>query len=132
MLRRLTIVAVYCALAASLLVPIAASASVPTGVPSPWESDEGAQPTSVTASVTCVIVEVRDDRMLLVRDELDRQHEIQIPEKAKIRPQSKKDFDGLKKLQFEHLRPGFELKLTFLRSTGEVVRVKVLDTEAAA
>jgi len=132
MLRRHTFVAVTFALVAALFVPAAASASVPTGVPSPWDSDDGEQPTSVTASVTCVILEVRDERMLLVRDELDREHEIFIPEKAKIKPLKKKDFDGLKKLEFAHLRPGFELKLTFLRSSGEVVRVKVLSTEQAA
>lgn len=132
MLRRFTFVAIPLALIASVFVPAAASASVPTGVPSPWESDDSGQPTSVTASVTCVIVEVRDERMLLVRDEFDREHEIFIPEKAKIKPLKKKDFDGLRKLQFAHLRPGFELKLTFLRSSGEVIRVKVLSTEQAA
>lgn len=130
--RRLTLVAIPLALAACLLLPSLAAASVPSGAPSPWDSDDGPRPTAVTSSVTCVIVEVREDRTLLVRDEEGREHQVRIPEKAKIKPRRKRQFDGLKQLEFGHLRPGFELKLTFLQSNGQVVRVKVLDVDAEA
>ena len=131
--RALLARAVLCTL---LLVPVllatSASASVPRGgVPSPWDSDEGPRPTAVTKSVECVIVEVREERTLLVRDDLGREHEIEIPEDAVIKPRRKRDFDGLRKLDFAHLRPDFRLKLTFLTRNGEIVRVKVLDVDAA-
>lgn len=115
---------------AALLAPAALHASTPVGGNRPWDSDEGPPPTAVTQSVDCVILEVRDERTLLVRDGQERQHVVQIPEKAKIRARDKKDFDGQKKLQFEQLRPGHELELTFLTETGAIVRVKVLGTQA--
>lgn len=122
---------VAAALAALLLAPALGVASVPTGTPSPWEDDDGTPRTSVTLSVECVIVDVMEERTLLVRDEHGRQHEVQIPEDAKIKARRKRDFDGLRNLEFEHLRTGFELKLTVLRETGEIIRVKVLDVKAA-
>lgn len=119
-----------CLLLAALLVPVALEASVPTGGRRPWDSDDGPRPTAVTASVDCVVLEVRDERTLLVRDEQEREHVVQIPEKAKIRARNRRDFDGQKKLQFEQLRPGHELQLTFLTESGAIVRVKVLGTAA--
>lgn len=118
--------------AALCLAPLAvpAWASVPGGANEPWDSNDGPRPTAVTASVDCVIVEVREARTLVVRDELDREHEIQLPEKAKIKAENKRDFDGRKKLQFAQLRPGHELKITYLTATGEIVRVKVTGTDA--
>ena len=126
--------AVLCALLlAPVLATAPADASVPRGgVPAPWESEEGPRPTAVTKSVECVIVEVlEEERMLLVRDDLGRENEVEIPEEAKIRARRKRDFDGQRKLDFAHLRPDFRLKLTFLTRTGEIVRVKVLDVDAA-
>ena len=125
MLRHLVIAA----LAVLLLAPALSYPSEPTGNPSPWEDDEGTPRTSVTLSVECFIVKVLDERTLLVRDTHGREHEIQIPEDAKIKPRRKRDFDGLKKLEFEHLQEGFELKLTVLRSTGKILRVKVVDVD---
>lgn len=118
------------ALAAAPAVPL--GASVPGGNNEPWQSEDGPRPTAVTGTVECVIVEVREDRKLIVRDDQERQHEIQLPEKAKIKAASRRDFDGKKKLEFAQLRPGHELKITFLTATGEIVRVKVTGTETVA
>lgn len=117
---------------AALLLPAALEASVPTGGRQPWDSDDGPRPTAVTASVECVVLEVREDRTLLVRDELAREHVVQIPESAKISARNRREFDGRKKLEFAELRAGHELKLTFLTASGAVVRVKVLGTATAA
>lgn len=121
-------------LLAALTAPAAAplGASVPGGNNEPWRSDDGPRPTAVTGTVEAVIVEVRDDRTLIVRDDLEREHEIQLPEKAKIKAANRRDFDGKKKLEFAQLRPGHELKITFLTATGEIVRVKVTGTETVA
>ncbi len=116
--------------AAPAVAPL--GASVPGGNNEPWQSDDGPRPTAVTGTVAAVIVEVRDDRTLIVRDDLDREHEIQLPEKAKIKAENRRDFDGQKKLEFAQLRPGHELKITFLTATGEIVRVKVTGTETVA
>lgn len=116
---------------AGLLAPAALVASVPVGGQQPWDTEEGPRPTAVTSSVECVVVEVREDRTLVVRDGHEREHVVQIPEKAKIRAKNRREFDGKKKLEFGQLRPGHELKLTFLRENGEIVRVKVLGTASA-
>lgn len=113
---------------AGLLAPGALVASVPVGGQQPWSSEEGPRPTAVTGSVECVVVEVRDDRTLVVRDDQEREHVVQIPEKAKIRAEHRREFDGRRKLEFGQLRAGHELKLTYLTENGEIVRVKVLGT----
>lgn len=123
----LLLLAALCA--APLAVP--AGASVPGGNNEPWDSNDGPRPTAVTGTVECVIVEVREERTLIVRDEHDREHEIQLPEKAKIKAANKREFDGRKKLRFVQLRPGHELKITYLTANGEIVRVKVTGTDAA-
>jgi hypothetical protein len=110
-----------------LAIAPALLASVPGSKPGPWDSsNDRDRPTAVTASVDAVILEVREERTLVVRDTDDRHHEILLPENAKIRADNRRDFDGMKKLEFAQLRPGHQVKLTFLTATGEIVRVKVL------
>ena len=119
------------ALAVLVLVPALGLASVPSGTPALKGIGDGTRPTAVTFWVECVIVEVLEGRTLKIRDEEGRMHQIQIPEDAKIKPRRKRDFDGLRELDFAHLQAGFELKLKILTATGEILKVKVLDTEAA-
>lgn len=122
------LIAALCVLAAAP----ALLASVPGSKPGPWDSSNASErPTAVTATVDAVILEVREERTLIVRDGEDREHEILLPEDAKIRADNRRDFDGMKKLEFAQLRPGHQVKITFLTASGEIVRLKVTGTDAA-
>lgn len=105
------------------LVALPALASTPTPGGKVWDSNEPA--TAVTRTVEARVLEVRENRTLVLVDKDERQHVIQLSDKVEIRAQSKKDFDGLKKLDFGHLREGHRLKLTFYSESGQLVRVQV-------
>ena len=113
----LTVFAVF------VLVALPAVASTPTPGGNAWDNSDPA--TAVTRTVEARILEVRENRTLVVVDKDERQHVIQLPEKVEIRAQSKKDFDGLKKLDFGHLREGHRVKLTFYADSGQLVRIQV-------
>ena len=106
-----------------VLAALPAVASTPTPGGNAWDSSDPA--TAVTRTVEARILEVRENRTLVVVDKDERQHVIQLPEKVEIRAQSKKDFDGLKKLDFGHLREGHRIKLTFYAESGQLVRIQV-------
>ncbi|HEV2844586.1 MAG TPA: hypothetical protein VG477_07055 [Thermoanaerobaculia bacterium] len=111
------------AFAVFTLVALPVFASTPTPGGKVWDSGEPA--TAVTRTVEARVLEVRDGRTLVLVDKDERQHVVQISEKVEIRAQSKKDFDGLKKLDFGHLREGHRLKLTFYSDSGQLVRIQV-------
>ncbi|RPH57630.1 hypothetical protein EHM82_00850 [bacterium] len=115
----------FLALAVLTLVVLPAWSSTPTPGRKAWEDDQ--TPTVVTQTVEARVVEVvPTDRTLIVVDEKERQHTVKIPEDVSIRAQSKKEFDGLRKLEFAHLREGQRLKLTFRSDDGRLVRIQVL------
>ena len=111
------------------LVALPALASTPTPGGKAWDSGEPA--TAVTRTVEARVLEVRENRTLVLVDKDERQHVVQLPEKIEIRAQSKKDFDGLKKLDFGHLREGHRLKLTFYPDSGQLVRIQVQKADKA-
>ncbi len=75
----------------------------------------------------CRVTEVREARTLVLFDEGDGQeHVISLDPKLKIRAQSKRQFDGRRKLQFEDLAVGQRLKVNFRKSDGGIVGIDVL------
>lgn len=113
----------FLALAVLTLVVLPAWSSTPTPGRKAWEDEQ----TVVTQTVEARVVEVvQADRTLIVLDEKERRHTVQIPEDVSIRAQSKKEFDGLRRLEFAHLREGQRLKLTFRSDDGRLVRIQVL------
>lgn len=115
----------FLAVAVLALVVLPAWASTPTPGRKAWEGDQTT--TMVTQTVEARVVEVvQAERTLILMDEKERQHRVQIPEDVSIRAQSKKEFDGLRRLEFAHLREGQRLKLTFRADDGRLVRIQVL------
>jgi hypothetical protein len=115
------------AFAAFALMALPALASTPTPGGKAWDSGES--PTAVTRTVEARVLEVREGRTLVLVDKDERQHVVQVSDKVEIRAQSKKDFDGLKKLDFGHLREGHRLKITFYADSGQLVRIQVQKAE---
>lgn len=108
------------------LPSLPASASTTAPGRQVWDSEDDLPSTAVTEAVKCTVIEVLPERMLVVEDEHGRRHALAIPEQAKIKAQSKKEFDGRKELEFGQLQPGHKLKVTFLAENGVIVRVQVL------
>lgn len=108
-----------------LLTVAGAAASTPVPGRQPWSNQDGASPTAVTRALEGEILEVLPDRTLMVADEYG-QRPVQIPEAARIKAESKRDFDGRRKLDFADLRAGHRIKVVFLTETGEIVRLRVL------
>lgn len=81
----------------------------------------------VTHTVQCVVTEIRADGTILVRDSQERPaHALPYGKKTRFMAQSKKDFDGRKKLAATDLKVGQKIKVTLVPETMEVLRVKVL------
>ena len=110
-------------LAVCLLAAVSAWASTPTPGGKPWESED-TTPTAVTRTVEYRILELHPNRTLLLADRDDRRQTLRLPEDIEIKPQSKKEYDGLKKLDFGHLLVGDRLKITFMSEDGRLVRIK--------
>lgn len=113
-------------LALSLAFSTLAAASGSSGLPSPAVPSNN-DPLVVTETLKCEIVAIREDGTILVRDGKDQPvHPLPYGESTRVVAQSKKEFDGRKKLEREDLRVGHQLRVTYLPGTGEVVRIKVL------
>ena len=110
-------------LAVCLLAAVSVWASTPTPGGKPWDSEEGGS-TAVTRTVEYRILELHPNRTLLLADRDNRQQILRLPEDVEIKPQSKREYDGLKQLDFGHLQVGDRLKITFMSEDGRLVRIK--------
>lgn len=117
-------------LAGLLLLPLVAQASSSTGGGSqPWARNDGPRPAEVVSSMKFVVHEVSNDRTLVLIDEdQERPHRIQLSEDVPLTAKSKKDFEGRKDLDFGDLAVGQRLKVTFSADSGKIIRVKILET----
>jgi hypothetical protein len=125
-MRRLTYLFGW-TLAGAILLTSLASASTPTPGRKPWDSEDGTSPTEVTQTLKVHVTELLGPGKLRVVDpEEEREHVLQLGDTLEIRAQDKKMFDGRKKLTLGDLRPGHQLKLTFLAEDGRLLRILVL------
>ena len=119
-------------LAASLLlITLSVQASTNLGPGrQPWEDSNGARPAEVVSSIKCLVHEVGENRTLVLIDEADEQpHRIQLAKSIPLLAKSKKQFDGRRKLEFSDLQPGQRVKVTFASQTGEILRLKILESD---
>lgn len=107
-------------------------ASTPNTGSTPWDStldSTSASASAVTGTLKVVITEIHnaDQRIVQVRnEESDEKHLVRFSEKVKLEARKRSDFGGKSKLDFDDLRPGHRLKVTYLTEDGTIVRVKVL------
>ena len=98
-----------------------------TSGPSPATGSFGADPHMVTETIRGTVTRVVGDGGVFVRIAED-QPEFLLPysDDTRFVAQSKKEFDGRKKLRPADLKSGHELKITLRPATLEIVKVKVL------
>ena len=94
-----------------------------------WDKDDGPRPSEVVSTMKFVVHEVGTNRTLVLVDEdQERPHRIQLSENIPLTAKSKKEFQGRKKLEFGDLAVGQRVKVTFKSESGEIVRVKILES----
>lgn len=118
------------AIAVLLLMTLAVQASTNVGPGrQPWETEDGPRPAEVVSSMKFVVHEVGENRtVVLIDDEREQPHRIQLSESIPLLAKSKKAFQGRKKLEFGDLEVGQRVKVTFATDSGEILRLKVLDS----
>jgi len=117
------------ALAASSLLVLGVSplhaSSRSNSVPFPVE---GRDPGAATVVVKAKVTKILEGRRIAIQPEQKdaRPIEVEVKEDLRIRAQSKKEFDGRKKLAFEDLAVGQTLRITLLPAEERVVSFIVL------
>ncbi len=73
------------------------------------------------------ILTIQDDSTLVVKDLNDREIRLlKIHDGVRLQAQSRREFDGRRKLSIDDLEPGRILRITLTHPFGEVRRVRVL------
>lgn len=114
----------------ALLVGAAiAVASTPNPTAQAGRSEDGIDPSSVTASAKLTVrrVESEPDRLYLYDPESEKTHVVVLSEKTKLTARRKKDFDGRRKLEFADLETGQTLKVTYRTDDGRITSIQVLE-----
>jgi hypothetical protein len=87
----------------------------------------GGGPAEYTDHFKCTITKVLPDNVLMVKDDQTRSfHYLELTPKTSVKAIRKSKFGGRKKLEFEDLAAGHQIKVTYLITTGEILKVHVL------
>ena len=115
------------ALAFFVLAAAFAATAVASIPEMPDREQDGLNPRALVGFRKCEITEVRADRTIIVWDDLDQAtHRIQLSPKVKLRAVKKRQFDGRKKLVFEDLAEGQQVKVNFRKTDGTILQIDVL------
>ena len=130
-MNRTVLVAATLWLLTSLHGPEASTPQWETPGGRPSYAREGAQPGGDTAGFTnyftCTITKVLPGRVLMVKDEQTRSFRyLELTPTTSVKAKKKSEFGGRKKLSFEDLTAGQQIKVTHLISTGEILKIRVL------
>lgn len=83
--------------------------------------------TSLIEHFTCTVTKVLPDRVLMIKDEETQSFRfLEVPLTVSLKAKKKADFGGRRKLEFEDLAAGQQIKVTFTIATGEISKIKVL------
>lgn len=84
-------------------------------------------PFNATKTMKCVIVELKGPDMLLLEDpKTGEKQPYRLASKIRLKAKNKADFGGKKRLSFDDLAIGQEVKVTIAPARREVVSLKVI------
>ena len=83
--------------------------------------------TSLIEHFRCTVTKVLPDRVLMIKDEETKSFRfLEVPPTASLKAKKKADFGGRRKLEFEDLAVGHQIKVTYTIATGEISKIQVL------
>lgn len=112
-----------------ILLPALAAASTPNPTAQAGRSEEGIDPSTVTATAKLTVRKVENDpdRVYLYDSESEKTHVVVLTEKTRLTARRKKDFDGRRKLDFDDLATGQTLKVTYRVDDGRITSIQILE-----
>ena len=112
-----------------LVAPTSAAASTPNPSVQAGNTEDGIDPSSVTASTKLEVRKVASEpnRVYLFDAESEKTHVVVLSEKTKLTARRKKDFDGRRKLEFGDLEAGQTLKVTYRVADGQITSIQVVE-----
>lgn len=112
-----------------LLDTVIAVGSTPNPTAQAGRSEDGIDPSSVTASAKLTVrrVESQPARLYLFDPETEKTHVVVLSERVKLTARRKKDFDGRRKLEIGDLESGQKLKVTYRTDDGRITSIQVLE-----
>jgi len=110
----------------ALLAPVAtASGTLQPGFTSPPPDAPDRDPFQVTKTVKAQIVLLKAPNKVLIRKD-GEDIPLLLAENARLRARNRKLFDGRKRLTFEDLAIGQEVKVSYKPHTHRIVKIRVL------